>query len=98
MMLVRIVKMEFEPTKVETFLNLFHSTRDKIAGFDGCLKLELLTSAEKPNLLFTYSIWQSGEHLENYRNSNLFKQTWAKTKVLFCNKPEAWSLVNNTPE
>lgn len=91
-MIVRIVKMEFEQAKVDTFLSLFNSTRDKIAHFDGCLKLELLPSADMPNLFFTYSIWKSEEHLETYRNSELFKHTWAKTKVLFSNKPEAWSL------
>ena len=92
-MIVRIVKMEFEQTKVTTFLNLFHSTRDKIAHFDGCTQLDLLNYAGATNVFFTYSIWKSEEHLETYRNSELFKQTWAKTKVLFSNKPEAWSLV-----
>lgn len=91
-MIVRIVKMEFEQAKVDTFLELFNAARDKIAGFDGCLKLDLLPSADSPNLFFTYSIWKSEEHLETYRRSELFKHTWAKTKVLFSNKPEAWSL------
>lgn len=94
MEIVRIVKMEFEQAKVDTFLTLFNSTRDKIAHFEGCLKLDLLPSADMPNLFFTYSIWKSEEHLETYRNSELFKQTWAKTKILFSNKPEAWSLLH----
>ena len=86
--------MEFEQAKVDTFLALFNSTRDKIAGFEGCLKLDLLPSADMPNLFFTYSIWESEEHLEMYRNSELFKQIWAKTKILFSDKPEAWSLLH----
>jgi quinol monooxygenase YgiN len=90
-MLVRIVKMEFEQEKVDTFLALFNSTRDKIAHFDGCIKLYLLKSVDAPNLFFTYSIWESEGHLENYRRSELFQQTWSKTKILFSNKPEAWS-------
>ena len=31
------------------------------------------------------------EDLENYRNSKLFKDTWAKTKPLFLKPAEAWS-------
>jgi quinol monooxygenase YgiN len=94
-MIVRIVKMEFEQAKVDTFLELFSGIRNKIANFDGCLKLELLPSVNMPNLLFTYSIWKSEEHLETYRRSELFKDTWAKTKILFSSKPEAWSLKAN---
>lgn len=84
--------MEFQQSKVNTFLNLFNSTRDKIATFDGCLGLELLNSVSADNIYFTYSTWKTEQHLENYRNSELFKHTWAKTKELFCSKPEAWSL------
>lgn len=93
-MIVRIVKMEFEQEKVNTFLDLFNATRDKIANFDGCSRVDLLPSVDKPNLFFTYSIWKSEGHLENYRNSELFKQTWAKTKILFSSKAEAWSLMH----
>ena len=88
--------MEFQQTKVSTFLDLFHATRDKIANFDGCTGLELLNSVDAENIFFTYSTWKSKHHLENYRNSELFKQTWSKTKELFCDKPEAWSLIKNT--
>jgi len=88
--------MEFQQSKVNTFLDLFNSTRDKIANFDGCMKLELLNCVDAKNVFFTYSTWKSAEHLERYRHSELFKQTWAKTRELFSGKPEAWSLVNDT--
>ncbi len=91
-MLIRIVKMEFQQEKVNTFLELFNVTRDKIANFDGCLGVDLLQTADNENLFFTYSRWKSEQDLENYRSSDLFKDTWAKTKVMFSNKPEAWSL------
>ena len=92
-MLIRIVKMDFEPEKVNTFLALFNATRAKIASFEGCSHLELLNSVEKKNVFFTYSYWDSEKHLEAYRHSELFKDTWAKTKVLFRNKAEAWSVI-----
>jgi len=82
--------------KVNTFLDLFNETRDKIANFDGCMGLELFNSINAENVIFTYSTWKSEQHLENYRNSELFKQTWSKTKEMFSNKPEAWSLMQKT--
>ncbi|MFM1898201.1 MAG: hypothetical protein RL577_441, partial [Bacteroidota bacterium] len=39
----------------------------------------------------TLSRWESVDDLERYRNSQLFEETWAKTKVLFDRKPEAFS-------
>jgi|SRR5580692_4098552 heme-degrading monooxygenase HmoA len=92
-MIVRIVKMEFQQTNINSFLDLFNSTRNKISSFDGCTGLELLNSVDTPNIYFTYSTWKSEKHLENYRNSELFKITWTKTKEMFSNKAEAWSLV-----
>jgi hypothetical protein len=29
--------------------------------------------------------------LEAYRSSELFEQTWAETKILFDDRPQAWS-------
>ena len=91
-MIVRIVKMEFEPEKVNAFLELFSATKAKIAGFDGCTGLKLLNDKQSANVFFTYSTWKSVEHLEKYRNSELFRQTWANTKIMFRHKAEAWSV------
>ena len=45
-------------------------------------------------IFFTLSIWEHPQALENYRNSELFKDTWSKTKALFDEqRPEAWSTV-----
>ena len=91
-MIIRIVKMDFQQEYVNTFLDLFSSSRDKIANFEGCTGLELLNSVDDKRIFFTFSTWKSEQHLENYRNSELFRQTWSKTKILFRNKPQAWSL------
>ena len=84
--------MEFEPGRVNDFLELFTSTRPKIAGFEGCISLQLLNDIQSANVFFTYSTWQSEKALENYRNSDLFKQTWTKTKAMFSSKAQAWSV------
>lgn len=91
-MIIRFVKMTFEPEKVQDFLKVFNESKGNIRSCEGCLSLELLRDINQTNILFTKSIWQSEAHLNQYRNSNLFDITWAKTKVLFCDKPEAWSL------
>lgn len=91
-MFVRIVKMSFQPEKIEEFLANFEEIKHKVRGFDGCNHLELLRDKHKTNVLFTYSYWETEEHLENYRHSDLFKGVWAQTKALFNDKPEAWSV------
>ena len=40
-MLVRIVKMGFDPDKIETFLQNFEKRKTLIRGFEGCMFLEL---------------------------------------------------------
>ena len=90
--MIRIVKMTFDPNKVDVFLGNFNSVKEKIRAFEGVKHLELLNDKENANIYFTYSIWQSEDHLEKYRHSDLFKSVWAKTKPLFIEKAQAWSL------
>lgn len=91
-MFIRIVKMGFDPDKTEDFLATFELNQSKIRAFKGCLFLELYRDKEQPHLFFTYSHWSDEQKLEDYRNSELFKKIWAETKVLFNQKPEAWSV------
>ncbi|MBK7335521.1 MAG: antibiotic biosynthesis monooxygenase [Saprospirales bacterium] len=91
-MLKRIVKLTFHPQLVPEFLALFEDTKDRIRHFPGCLHLELLQEAGRPDVFFTFSIWQDEAALNAYRDSELFQDTWARTKALFRDKPEAWSL------
>lgn len=91
-MIKRIVKMSFQPDKVDEFKNIFGSNWQLIKGFEGCSHVELLQDENSPNIFFTYSLWQSEDHLNAYRNSELFNQVWSKTKILFNDKPQAWSV------
>ena len=91
-MFVRIVKMGFQEDKIEEFLANFEENKSKIRGFEGCKFLELYRDKDNTNRFFTYSYWKDEESLENYRHSELFKKVWANTKVLFNEKPEAWSV------
>ena len=58
--------------------------------------IELLQDYNLPNSFSTYSYWQSEEDLNNYRNSEIFNDVWARTKVLFSEKPIAFSLKQHT--
>lgn len=91
-MIVRIVKMSFREDEVAKFLRLFEERKSLIRHFEGCLHLELWQDAANANTFFTYSHWESEKHLDHYRFSELFKDTWAKTKALFEIPPQAWSV------
>lgn len=91
-MLVRIVKMEFDPKKVEQFLEIFESSKHKISSQPGCTHLKLLRQSSPNNVFFTYSHWQHEDYLNQYRNSELFGKVWKSTKALFNAKPQAWSV------
>jgi quinol monooxygenase YgiN len=91
-MITRIVQMTFDPARVAVFLAVFEESKHRIASFPGCLHLELNYQADQPNVLYTISRWNSEADLQNYRSSELFLTTWAKTKVLFAGKPQAWTL------
>ncbi len=91
-MINRIVKMTFEDSKTEAFLALFEEVKNKIRIQAGCQHLELWRDISNPNILFTYSIWNSEQDLENYRHSDLFKTTWENTKNKFSEKAKAWSV------
>lgn len=90
--LKRIVKMSFKPEQVSSFLKVFNTNKRAIRTFPGCLHLELWQDKNQTNVFFTYSFWENEAALEAYRHSDLFQNTWAKTKVLFNEKPSAWSV------
>ena len=91
-MLLRIVRMTFQPDQIDEFTSLFDSVSKKIRNFDGCSYLKLMRDHNHHNIFVTYSKWESQTHLDEYRNSELFKNTWVKTKALFADKPAAFSL------
>ncbi len=91
-MFTRIVKMEFKPEEIPLFLSNFEKIKEKIRSFQGCTFLELYQDKNDPTTFFTYSKWNIESDLENYRNSDLFKNVWATTKLMFRSKPQAWSV------
>ena len=91
-MIKRIVKLTFQEDKFDDFLKIFEASKSKIRNFQGCHHVELLHAHSPKNVFFTFSIWENEAALENYRHSDLFRTTWAQTKVLFSDKPAAWTV------
>ena len=90
-MIKRLVKLTFQADKTDEFIGIFEASKDKIRAMSGCQHVELLRDATTPTVFFTLSLWDSEEALNAYRQSDLFRTTWAKTKVLFSDKPAAWT-------
>lgn len=91
-MIIRIVQMKFREEEIAAFQELFEGRRERIRNFEGCLHLELWQDARQPAIFFTYSHWESESHLDLYRFSEFFKDTWSRTRALFAEPPKAWSL------
>lgn len=90
----RIVRLSFMPEKINEFIDIFESSKTLIRHFKGCKHLALKKDFHNTNVYYTYSVWENQQALDAYRDSELFKTTWAKTKILFDNKPFAFSLVD----
>lgn len=90
-MLVRIVRMTFQEDKLPDFHAIFDRSKHHIRAFPGNRYLELLRDPNEPNVRLTYSLWDSADDLDAYRQSELFRTTWAATKVLFAGKAVAFS-------
>jgi heme-degrading monooxygenase HmoA len=91
-MITRIVRMSFREEEVEAFKQLFEERKELIRNFEGCTHLQLWQDKHHPTVFFTYSLWDSEEHLNQYRASHFFDDTWALTKQKFAAKPEAWTV------
>ena len=92
-MITRIVRMEFHPDRVDDFLKVFEANKNRIAGYPGCLRLELHRNISEPQILYTISRWISEDALNDYRASELFLSTWKQTKIHFAAPAQAWSTI-----
>ncbi|MCC5613442.1 antibiotic biosynthesis monooxygenase [Nostoc sp. CHAB 5834] len=90
-MLVRIVRMTFQEDKLPDFHAIFDRSKQHIRAFPGNGHLALLRDPDNPAVRITYSLWTSADALDAYRQSELFRTTWAATKLLFADKPVAFS-------
>lgn len=90
-MLIRIVRLTFQPTKLDTFLDHFDAVAPRIRDVEGCQRLALWQDVRFPTICTTHSHWTDEAALQAYRKSDLFRTTWAEVKPWFAAPPEAHS-------
>ncbi|CAI8451338.1 MAG: Uncharacterised protein [Cryomorphaceae bacterium] len=90
-MITRIVKLAIDPASEQgaEFERIFETSKDKIAAQNGCFGVKMLRGEGH---YFTYSQWSAEADLNAYRKSELFGAVWPRTKALFYDKPDAWTL------
>ena len=91
-MITRVVKMTFKKESAEEFIQLFRENKEIIRNFEGCHTVSLFRENGDSNTFFTISLWKDTGALESYRSSDFFRKTWTRTKALFSERAEAWSL------
>ena len=89
--IIRLVRLTIRPDALDDFLAHFDVAAPEIRAFEGCRHLELWQDARFPNVVTTCSRWNDAEALERYRQSDLFRETWARVKPLFAARPVARS-------
>lgn len=89
--MIRVVKMSFEYEQAEAFKKKFDDIKLNILSCPGCISLRLIQDRKDKGVFFTISEWEDEDHLNDYRDSALFKTTWNFIKPWFKSKPQAWS-------
>lgn len=84
--------MTFREDHLSDFEEIFKDSKPKLESLPGCMKVELMQDWEDPTVYITYSHWKSKEDLDHYRESEMFKGIWARCKVLFADRPLAFSM------
>lgn len=92
-MIIRIVRLHFTEAGVDEFLEIFEANKTAIRNFQGCTHLQLLKDLDSDLVYTTLSYWTDNESLERYRKSELFASVWGRTKTLFAERSQAFSLV-----
>ena len=74
MMLLRIVRMEFQEEKVLDFQKLLKNIKGKLSDFKGCQSIHLYRDQDQFNVFYTHSHWLSVDHLNKYKASFFLKR------------------------
>lgn len=90
--------MQMREDALDAFLDLFARTADRIRATPGCRRLDLWQDADDPTRVATHSHWDDAEALDAYRQSDLFRATWAETKTYFAARASAQSFTRIWPD
>ncbi len=90
-MIYRVVRLHLRREETARFEAFFRERKLLIEAFEGCYRTDLLRNTKEPDVYYTLSEWESEAHLDRYRYSEFFRETWAFTKSLFAEKAQAFS-------
>ncbi|MFK7802042.1 MAG: putative quinol monooxygenase [Anaerolineae bacterium] len=89
MHIIRVL-LTVKPEEKEAFIT--HLNQEAAAvkqNFSGCEKFGLFIDATDENGFLLYEEWESQQHFNAYRESDLFKQNGAKLFPMMAGKPDS---------
>lgn len=82
-MIKRIVRLHFKGASIQIIKNFLKIKVEGIRSVDGCSHLEIWQDINDPSIMFSYSYWDSEDHLNTYRKSEFFGTVWPFLKSHF---------------
>jgi len=93
-MILRIVKMEVDPHKIEIFNMFMNNLTDEKSRLEGCVHHDFFCDKKFINVYYSYTIWENVLNLKKYKKTPLFKEVVKTLKSLCMNEPYAWTVEN----
>jgi quinol monooxygenase YgiN len=91
-MITRIVKLTFQEERIADFISFFDTINTRVSTFENCHGMRLMQEKGREHVVFTYSLWESEDALNKYRDSELFQGVWSTIKPWFAERAEAWTV------
>ena len=93
-MILRIVKMEVDPQKLEIFNHFMKNLNEEKVKLEGCVHHDHFPEKKFVNVYYSYTIWENVNYLKKYKKSPLFKEVVKTLKSLCMTEPYAWTVEN----
>lgn len=93
-MITRIVKMTVQMERTDEFRSILELNSQEVRTFNGCEHLEIFCDKKDRSTIFSYSIWKTERHLNQYLRSEFFRSFWPKLTQFFAAEAQAWTVDN----
>lgn len=93
-MILRIVKMEVDPHKLEIFNLFMKNLSEEKTKLEGCVHHDFFCDKKYINVYYSYTIWENVTFLKKYKKTPLFKEVVKTLKSLCMDEPYAWTVEN----
>jgi len=93
-MILRIVKMEVAPDKLEDFKRFMTNLSEEKIKQKGCVHHDFFSDKQYDNVYFQYTIWERTSDLKKYKSTPLFKEVVKTLSNLCLVAPYAWTVEN----